>query len=95
MIAKKRHPSLLLTGVGCSLGEITRNGCEPDGKTEFLEFSLDFPGTPAGIDRVSAKDLRHLFIRESGVGSFEGPALLEELLHLRVGNLKGIFTRVR
>jgi hypothetical protein len=46
MIAKKRHPSLLLTGVGCSFREATRDACEADGEFELLELGVDFTSTP-------------------------------------------------
>ncbi len=46
MIAEKRHPTLLLTGIGCSYREVTRDGCEADGETGLLKFGVDLTCTP-------------------------------------------------
>ncbi len=47
VIAEEGHPSLLLAWIGCSLREITRDGCEADCEAELLELAVDLPSTPA------------------------------------------------
>ena len=74
VVAQKRHPSLLLTAIGCSLREITRDSCEAYTEAELLELSLNLPTAPAVLVCQPPNECLHLLMyRSSETGGRPGP----------------------
>ena len=60
VIVQESDPALLLTWIGRSLREITRDGCETDAEAELLELGEDLPPTPVVLCGQPTNELLHL-----------------------------------